>query len=38
MVKTQIEGFEYTLVEEKKPLNGFWSKDFNVGFGYGCFY
>jgi hypothetical protein len=38
IVKTQIPGFEYKLVKEKNPINGFWSKDFNFSFGYGCFY
>lgn len=37
MAKTQIPGFTYKLVEEKRPINGFWSKDFNFGFGYGCY-
>jgi hypothetical protein len=37
MVKTQIEGFTYELIPEKKTINGFWSKDFNYGFGYGTF-
>lgn len=37
MVKTQLPDFEYKLVDEKKPINGFWSKDFNHSFGYGCF-
>jgi hypothetical protein len=37
MVKTQIPGLEYKMVEENKPINGFWSEDFNFSFGYGCF-
>lgn len=37
MVKTQINGFEYKMVPEKRTINGFWSEDFNYGFGYGCF-
>lgn len=36
MVKTQIPGFNFALIKES-CLNGFWSKDFNHGFGYGCF-
>lgn len=38
MAKTQIEGFTYELIPEKKTINGFWHKDFNYGFGYGCFH
>ena len=38
MVKSQIPGFEYKLIQNPKPLNGFWSKDFNHSFGYGCYY
>lgn len=38
MVKSQISGFEYKLIKTPKPLNGFWSKDFNHGFGYGCYH
>jgi hypothetical protein len=37
MVKTQIPGFEYKLIENPKTINGFWSKDFNHSFGYGCY-
>jgi hypothetical protein len=37
MVKTQIEGFTYKLIPEKKPINGFWKDGFNYGFGYGVF-
>lgn len=37
MVKTQIPGFEYEEVERVPTLNGYWSKDFNIGFGYGCY-
>jgi hypothetical protein len=37
IVKTQIPGFEYKYIEEKRTINGFWSKDFNVNFGYGCY-
>ncbi len=37
MVRTQIEGFTYELIPEKKPINGFWKEGFNYGFGYGCF-
>jgi len=37
MVKTQIPDFEYKLIKEKKTINGFWSSDFNINFGYGCF-
>lgn len=37
MVKTQIEGFAYELPENTRlpTLNGYWSKDFNLQFGYG---
>jgi hypothetical protein len=37
MVKTQIPGFEYKYIKDKKTINGFWSEDFNLSFGYGCF-
>lgn len=37
MVKTQIPGFEYKLIENPKTINGGWSKDFNHSFGYGCY-
>ena len=38
MVKSQIEGFKYQLIEDEiECINGFWSKDFNHSFGYGCY-
>ena len=37
MVKTQITGFTYKLIKEIETINGFWSKDFNYSFGYGCY-
>lgn len=37
MVKSQIDGFKYNAVEQPKPINGWWSKDFNYGFGYGVY-
>ena len=37
MVKSQLEGFEYEIVDDKIPcINGFWSKDFNISIGYGA--
>jgi len=38
MVKSQIPGFEYKLLKSPKTINGFWSKDFNYSFGYGCYF
>lgn len=34
MVKTQIADFDYQQTKTK-ALNGYWSEDFNIGFGYG---
>jgi len=36
MAGTQIPGFNYAK-EGLGTLNGFWSDDFNVNFGYGCY-
>lgn len=37
MVKTQITDFVYSKCDRNKTLNGYWSEDFNVNFGYGCY-
>lgn len=38
LVKTVRPDFKYEIVNDQVPcINGFWSKDFNLGFGYGVF-
>lgn len=38
MAKTQLPDLEYEIIKDETPcINGFWSDDFNVQFGYGCF-
>jgi len=37
MVKSQLEEFEYEIISEVKPINGYWHNTFNYGFGYGVF-
>lgn len=39
MARTQLDGFEYKIIDDDIPcLNGFWSKNFNVSIGYGCYH
>lgn len=38
LVKAVRPGFQYDIINDRVPcINGFWSKDFNIGFGYGMY-
>lgn len=36
-VRSRLVGFEYEIMAEQTPINGFWQSDFNETLGYGAF-